>query len=429
MADLRTALFRSLADDGGLFMPADIPVLDASFWKSAQDLTFPELAFQLANALLKDCIPPSVIRSICDEAFDFELPLIRLEDEVYALELFHGPSLAFKDFGARFMAGLMAYLIEDSANSQLGTSTVNILVATSGDTGGAVAMGFLGTPGVKVTILYPAGKVSYWQELQLTTMGRNITAIALDGTFDDCQALVKKAFQDQELMEKLWLSSANSINLFRLIPQSFYYAWIYAQLGNGLKGGRLVVSVPSGNFGNLCAGLLAQRMGCPISHFVASTNFNDVVPRYLEDGVYKPLPTVSTISNAMDVGSPSNWERISHLFGNDYESIKRQISGYSFSDEVTTLAIEQVYGLHQYLLEPHAAIGYLGLKTYQKSHLPCTGVFLGTAHPAKFTEVLPVELGLKVEIPNQLKQLERKTKKIEELPNDFDLLKSFLLEN
>ncbi len=437
-ADLAHALFRSLAPDGGLYMPANIPDLGTQFWDQIDALSFQEIAFELTNALIGQFLPSDALRKICNQAFDFEVPVTWLEDDVYVLELFHGPSLAFKDFGARFMSRIMSNLLQSGTDlsevlgkvdqTESGTGPmVDVLVATSGDTGGAVAMGFLGTPGIRVTILYPKGKVSHLQELQLTTLGQNVRAIEVDGTFDDCQALVKQAFNDSTLRGKLWLTSANSINLFRLIPQSLYYAWAYAQLKGKLKQDRLTISVPSGNFGNLCAGLLIQRMGCPITQFVASTNVNNVVPRYLSTGLYDPQPTIPTISNAMDVGSPSNWERIAHLFKNDYGQIRKLITGFDFSDEVTTLAMSQIFALRHYILEPHAAVAYLGLKTYLKQNLPSTGVLLATAHPAKFTDVMPAEVAKAVEVPERLAVLRGRPKVAIPISNDYAALKQILL--
>lgn len=416
-ADLATALFKSLAPDGGLYMPASLPDLGADFWATSHELSFPQLAAALCKAVLGTLIPDQVIDRVCQEAFDFEVPLVELDPDVYALELFHGPSLAFKDFGARFMARLMSWLLD---SGQMAANNVDVLVATSGDTGGAVAMGFLGTPNIRVTILFPEGRVSALQQAQLTALGQNIRAIAVKGTFDDCQRLVKQAFADTALNQQYQLTSANSINLFRLLPQGFYYAWAYSRLKDRLKNGRLVVSVPSGNFGNICSGMIMQRLGCPITHFVAGTNANDVVPRFLKSGQYEPLKTIPTISNAMDVGAPSNWERIAHLYHQDHSKIKKQLSGYAFSDEVTTLAIEQIFGLRHYALEPHAAIGYLALKTYLKSNLLATGVFLGTAHPAKFLDVMPEHVAAAVQIPDRLSALANRAQEFATIDADYE---------
>src|SRR5476649_157867 len=332
----KEAVFNSMPQDKGLYMPVEIPRLDDKFLTNLDGYTLPEIAFHVAKNLLGDDIPDNDLKTIIDDAINFYAPIVELEENVYVLELFHGPSLAFKDFGARFMSRVMSYFLEK------GEKQLDVLVATSGDTGGAVALGFLAVPDTRVTILYPKGKVSDIQELQLTTNGQNIRAIEIDGTFDDCQALVKQAFTDKELNEKLRLTSANSINIARLIPQTFYYFNAYAQL---LKQGinKAIFSVPSGNFGNIGAGLLALKMGLPVEHFIAATNVNDTVPEYLKTGVYRPKPSVATLSNAMDVGDPSNWVRIADLFKTDMGELKSLVTGYSYNDEQTLKAIEWIY--------------------------------------------------------------------------------------
>ena len=413
-----------MPQDKGLYMPVNIPRLDDKFIDNLDSYTLPEIAFHVAQNLLGDDIPADDLKSIIYDAINFYAPIVKLEESVYVLELFHGPSLAFKDFGARFMSRVMSYFLEE------GEKQLDILVATSGDTGGAVALGFLGVPNTRVTILYPKGKVSGIQELQLTTNGQNIRALEIDGTFDDCQALVKQAFTDKELNEKYRLTSANSINIARLIPQTFYYFNAYAQL---LKQGksRVVFSVPSGNFGNLGAGLLAWKMGLPVERFIAATNANDTVPQFLTTGVYQPKPSVATLSNAMDVGNPSNWVRIADLFKDDMNQLKNLVTGYSFDDEETLKAIHAVYDHYNYVVCPHTAIAWQALKDYQQDvHADDTaGIFLSTAHPCKFPDVFPDEIASHIEIPEQVRSLHTKAKHSVALGNDFAEFKAYLLKN
>src|SRR6201996_4376982 len=344
----KDAVFNSMPQDKGLYMPASIPHLDDKFMNNLDSYSLPEIAYHVAQNLIGDDIPVDDLQAIIHDAINFYAPIVRLDEQVYVLELFHGPSLAFKDFGARFISRVMSYFL------QKGEKQLDVLVATSGDTGGAVALGFLGVPNTRVTILYPKGKVSEIQEQQLTTNGQNIRALEIDGTFDDCQALVKQAFTDPELNAKFRLTSANSINIARLIPQTFYYFNAYAQM---LKQGRdkVVFSVPSGNFGNIGAGLLAWKMGLPVEQFIAATNANDTVPAYLKTGVYEPKPSVQTISNAMDVGNPSNWVRIADLFKNDSEILNKLITGFSYDDGETLAAIEKIYNTYHYIACPHTA--------------------------------------------------------------------------
>jgi threonine synthase len=420
----KEALFNSMPQDKGLYMPVNIPRLDEKFINNLDSYTLPEIAFHVAKNLLGDDIPENDLKAIIDDAINFYAPVVELEENVYVLELFHGPSLAFKDFGARFMSRVMSYFLED------GEKQLDVLVATSGDTGGAVALGFLGVPNTRVTILYPKGKVSGIQELQLTTNGQNIRAIEVDGTFDDCQALVKQAFTDPELNEKFRLTSANSINIARLIPQTFYYFNAYAQL---LKEGKdkVVFSVPSGNFGNIGAGLLAWKMGLPLEQFIAATNANDTVPEFLKTGVYQPKPSVQTISNAMDVGNPSNWVRIADLFKEDSEKLKSLITGFSYDDNETRDAIEKIYGSYNYIACPHTAIAWQALKDWQQDQPTgkVTGVFLSTAHPCKFPDVLPKHIAKAIIIPEQVKELEGKVKQAASLGPGFEEFKSYLLAN
>ena len=420
----KEAVFNSMPQDKGLYMPVFIPRLDDKFLDNLDSYTLPEIAFHVAKNLLTDSIPEDDLKAIISNAINFYAPIVELEENVYVLELFHGPSLAFKDFGARFMSRVMSYFL------QKGEKQLDILVATSGDTGGAVALGFLGVPNTRVTILYPKGKVSGIQELQLTTNGQNVRAIGIDGTFDDCQALVKQAFTDPELNEKLRLTSANSINIARLIPQTFYYFNAYAQL---LKEGKdkAVFSIPSGNFGNLGAGILAWKMGLPVGHFIAATNVNDTVPEFLKSGVYQPKPSVQTISNAMDVGNPSNWVRIEAMFKDDPEQLKRLISGFSYDDEETLSAIGKIHASYNYIVCPHTAIAWQALKDWQQDQPTgkAAGIFLSTAHPCKFPDVLPKHIAAEIVIPEQVKQLKGKRKHAVSLGKDFAGFKTYLLNN
>ena len=431
------AVFKSLPDDNGLFMPASLPRLPASFFATIEARTFSDIAFKVAEALLSDEIPADELRRLIEDAIDFDAPLVKLNDQVQVLELFHGPTLAFKDFGARFMARVMSWFLQKNPQQQ----DVNILVATSGDTGGAVAQGFLGVPGIQVTLLYPKGKVSDLQEKQLTTVGRNVTALEVDGTFDDCQRLVKQAFLDADINRKLNLASANSINISRLVPQSFYYFQAYAQLKQqpGFDPNREVVfSVPSGNFGNLCGGLIAQRMGLPVHRFIAATNANDVVPQYLALGEFTPRPSVRTLSNAMDVGNPSNFARLLAFYQADdadtavrWTAIKKNVIGKFYTDAQTKEAIRAVYEQYNgYVMCPHTAVGYLGLQDYlRETDSDAYGVVLATAHPAKFLDVVEKAIGKDYPLPPALQVLVTKEKKATPLGKQYENLKAFLLEN
>jgi len=413
-----------MPQDRGLYMPVNILRLDDKFINNLDQYTLPEIAFHVASNLIGDDIPADDLKAIIDDAINFPAPIVKLEDNVFVLELFHGPSLAFKDFGARFMSRVMSYFLEK------GEKQLDVLVATSGDTGGAVALGFLGVPNTRVTILYPKGKVSDIQELQLTTNGQNIRAVEVDGTFDDCQALVKQAFTDVELNNEFRLTSANSINIARLIPQTFYYFNAYAQL---LKQGinKVIFCVPSGNFGNIGAGLLAWKMGLPVEHFIAATNVNDTVPEFLKTGIYQPKPSVATLSNAMDVGDPSNWVRIADLFKDDADELKKLVTGYSYDDEETLNAIKFVYDDYNYVVCPHTAIAWQALKDWQQDNFKAdtAGVFLSTAHPCKFPDVYPESIAGKVVVPEQVKELEKKDKQKVLLGKDFEGFKKYLLDN
>lgn len=419
----KEAVFNSLPQDKGLYMPVSIPKLNPEFLANLANYSLQEIAFEVAKTMLTDAVPENDLKAIVEDAINFEAPIVKLEENVYVLELFHGPSLAFKDFGARFMSRVMSYFLQE------GEKQLDILVATSGDTGGAVALGFLGVPNTRVTILYPKGKVSPIQEQQLTTNGQNIRAIAIDGTFDDCQALVKQAFVNAELNERFRLTSANSINIARLIPQAFYYVNAYAQL---LREGKseVVFCVPSGNFGNLGAGLLAWKMGLPVKQFIAATNANDTVPQFLSTGFYKPKPSVQTLSNAMDVGNPSNWIRIAHIF-QDPEKLKQLVTAGSYTDAQTKAAIEAVYKKYNYVVCPHTAIAWQALKDYQAAHPEdkSAGIFLSTAHPCKFPEVFSEEIAAKIVVPEQVKELQSKPILSANLGTDFAGFKKYLLEN
>ncbi|WP_026632713.1 threonine synthase [Dyadobacter alkalitolerans] len=397
-ASAEEAIFNSLPADNGLYMPESIPQLSPDFIANIENTTFNEIAIEITHTLFGDEITRSEIETIIHKAYDFDAPVLQINEQDYVLELFHGPSMAFKDFGARFMAAIMSHYLLRSKKQ------INILVATSGDTGGAVAQGFYKIPGISVTILYPSGKVSDIQEKQLTTLGHNVTAIEIDGTFDDCQKLVKEAFLDPELNAKFNLASANSINIARLIPQSFYYFSAYAQLKK--LGKPVVFSVPSGNVGNLSAGLLAYKMGLPVEHFIAATNLNNAVPRYLESGAYEPRPSIETVSNAMDVGNPSNFVRLQRFFEDDWTLVTEKITGFYFDDEQTKTAMREVFEKSEYVICPHTAVAYKGLQEYHKLNTSdFTGVFLSTAHPAKFIDLVEETLEKSIEIPERLELL------------------------
>ncbi|TDS11046.1 threonine synthase [Sphingobacterium paludis] len=419
----RDAVFTSLPQDGGLYMPEVIPVLDPAFIRNIQQYSLQDIAFHVASALIGDDIPAADLKAIIADAINFDAPVKFLDAEQAVLELFHGPSYAFKDFGARFMSRVMGYF------STQGDQLLDVLVATSGDTGGAVALGFLGVEGTRVTILYPKGKVSKVQEDQLTTNGQNIRALEVDGTFDDCQTLVKTAFNDETLNAQLRLTSANSINIARLIPQTFYYFWAYAQVRS--QGAQQVIfTVPSGNFGNIGAGLLASKMGLPVTHFVAGTNINDTVPRFLQDGRYAPKPSTQTLANAMDVGNPSNWVRIQDLFKQDIDAIREVVSSYTYTDEETKQGMEEMYARYNYVACPHTAIAYLAAKQYRKEH-PGTyaSVFLSTAHPCKFPDAIAAEAFSAIELPAEAVALAQKERLVTPIGVDYEGFKSYLLAN
>jgi threonine synthase len=420
--DLEEAIFRGLPPDNGLYMPYEFPVLPSSFFESIHTRSLPEIAKAVCKNLLGDDLTDAEIDGIIDSSMTFEAPVVSLEENVGVLELFHGPSMAFKDFGARFMAAIMSHYLIKSKRE------IRILVATSGDTGGAVAQGFFNTPGISVTILYPSGKVSDIQEKQLTTLGGNVTALEIDGTFDDCQRLVKQAFLDEELRSSFNLASANSINIARLIPQSFYYFAAYAALRKQGITKPVVFSVPSGNFGNLSAGLMAYQMGLPVQAFVAACNANHPVPDYLASGNYHPKPSVETISNAMDVGAPSNFIRMRLLAGEEIEQVRKIVKGYDTSDEKTKEIMLDVYQRTAYVMCPHTAVAYDGLTQYGVEYPgDYYGVLLSTAHYAKFLPTVEETLGTKVEVPTRLAELLDKQKKSIPMGTDFEGFKKYLL--
>lgn len=416
--NFKDAVIKGLAPDGGLFYPESLPQLDKSFIDKLPNLSLAEIGFEVSKLFLGDDIPSDKLQEICEDALNFPTPLVSFEPNVYSLELFHGPSCAFKDVGARFMSRCLNYFAQESDEK------ISILAATSGDTGSAVAHGFLGIENIEVVILYPSGKVSQIQEQQLTTLGNNITALEIDGSFDDCQALVKKAFQDKDLNKAMKLSSANSINIARLIPQSFYYFYAYGQLKNQNKD--LVISVPSGNYGNLTAGLIAKQMGLPIKKFIASSNINKVVPEYLNTGKFENKASIPSISNAMDVGSPSNFDRMMTLYRENHPRICEDLKGASFNDEQTKEAMQKVFENTGYILDPHGAVAYLGLKEKLDTENEL-GVFIETAHPAKFIDIVEEVIETKVEIPDYLKSCLTKEKSSIKMSANYQDFKNYLI--
>lgn len=422
MVTLAEAVVKGLAADRGLFMPDHIGKMPKAFFNNISSMSLQEMSFAVAYMLFGDDIDSDDLKHIVSDTLNFDIPLVKVDDQRYSLELFHGPTLAFKDVGARFMARLLGHFNRQNGEDRM----VNVLVATSGDTGGAVANGFLNVPGVRVFVLYPSGKVSRIQEAQFTTLGNNITAIEVNGTFDDCQALVKSAFMDKELNSHMMLTSANSINVARFLPQMFYYFYAYAQL---MKAGEdlnnIVVAVPSGNFGNITAGLIAKFMGLPVKRFIAANNRNDVVYNYLQTGVYTPKPSVATIANAMDVGDPSNFARILDLYHNSWEAIKAEISGFTYTDEQIAQTLADVYRQRGYLLDPHGAVAYRSL---QEGLQPGeVGVMLETAHPAKFKSVVDSIIGEDIDIPQRLAAFMENPKQSVRMPSAFGPFKQYLL--
>lgn len=402
-ASFSEAVIRGLAPDRGLYFPENISRLDEVFLEDLTNKSMVEIGVEVMRPFVGGTIPDDRLRKIVTDTLCFDFPVNKVNDNTATLELFHGPTMAFKDVGARFMARCIGYFNEQSPKK------VTVLVATSGDTGGAVASGFLGIEGAEVIILYPKGKVSHIQELQLTTNGKNIKAVEVDGVFDDCQEIVKSAFIDKDLKRKLNLTSANSINVARWLPQSLYFFFAYQQFKRLGLDKKLVFSVPSGNFGNICAGIVAKRLGLPINHFIASTNINDTVPRYLQTQNYQPNSSKQTISNAMDVGNPSNFIRIQSLYKNNFDSLKQDFSSYAYDDAETKLALAELHQKHNYVADPHGAVGYLGLKDFLKKNPDYYGIFLETAHPIKFRDTVEDTLGLTLDIPTQIQNILDKT--------------------
>ena len=416
----KDAVIKGLAPDKGLYFPEKITKLNKTFFDQIEDFSNEEIAFEVIKQFVSDEIPEKELKQIIEETINFDFPIVSIEDNIAALELFHGPTMAFKDVGARFMARCLGYFNKDKK-----TAKVTVLVATSGDTGGAVASGFLGVKGVDVVILYPRGKVSDVQEKQLTTLGQNITALEVNGTFDDCQAMVKTAFLDKDLIANKNLTSANSINVARWLPQMFYFFFAYKQLKNKQK--ELVFSVPSGNFGNICAGLMAHQLGLPVKQFIAATNVNDIVPNYLKTGIYTAKPSKQTISNAMDVGDPSNFVRVLEIFKNDDTKLKEVLSSYSFTDKETQKAMKEIKEHFNYVADPHGAVGYLGLKKYGID-TNAFGIFLETAHPVKFLNVVEPIINETIELPKQIKEVIDK-EKVSLKISTYSELMQFLLKS
>jgi len=419
-SSFKNAVIKGLAPDKGLYFPETITPLPSSFFETIETLSNAEIAYEAIKQFIIPEIPETVLKQIIEETLSFDFPFIELNESISVLELFHGPTMAFKDVGARFMARCLGYFNQDNSEE------ITVLVATSGDTGGAVANGFLGVKGVKVVILYPSGKVSDIQEKQLTTLGQNITALEVDGVFDDCQDMVKKAFLDEELTNNMQLTSANSINVARWLPQMFYFLFTYKQLKS--KYNDIVFSVPSGNFGNICAGMMAQQLGLPVQQFIASNNANNAVTEYLDTKSYNPKSSIQTISNAMDVGNPSNFIRILEIYQNDFKTLSEHLKSYSFSDYETKVAMKDLYMQHNYIADPHGAVGYLGAKSFLKSNPDSHCVFLETAHPSKFLDVVEDVLKVNVGIPSQIQKVMGKEKIFTKI-NSYNELKNYLLNS
>ncbi|MEP7374037.1 MAG: threonine synthase [Chitinophagaceae bacterium] len=419
LVDFKEAAIRGQAPDKGLYFPEQIPKIKKEIIEGIESLSNEEIAFNVIRPYIGETIPEDKLLQIVSETIHFPIPLVQVNESIWSLELFHGPTLAFKDVGARFMSRCLGYFLKGENRK------VTVLVATSGDTGGAVANGFYGVEGVEVVILYPSGKVSPVQEKQLTALGKNIHALEIEGTFDDCQQMVKQAFTDQELNQNLFLTSANSINVARWLPQQFYYFLAYKQWVD--KKHPPVVSVPSGNFGNICAGILANRSGLPVQHFIAACNVNDVVSNYLQTSNFKPQTAVPTLSNAMDVGNPSNFVRILEIFNHQIPELKNKLSSYSISDANTIATIREIYQQHNYLLDPHGAVGYRALKKYLEANPSQKGIFLETAHPVKFPNAVEETIGKKIDIPFSLKEIMDQEKKSILMKGNYNELKSYLM--
>ena len=423
IVNFKEATIKGQAPDKGLYFPESIPQLPKNFIGNIDNLSKEEIAYTVIQPYIGDVIPKNELERIVAETINFEFPLVKVEENIFSLELFHGPTLAFKDVGARFMSRCLGYFVNHPDSYR--DKKITVLVATSGDTGGAVANGFYNVDGVDVVILYPSGKVSSVQELQLTTLGKNITALEVDGTFDDCQALVKKAFADDEVNKKLFLTSANSINVARWLPQQFYYFFAYQQWKD--KKNLPVISVPSGNFGNICAGILAHQSGLPVQHFIAACNANNIVPNYMQTENYTVKKSVATLSNAMDVGDPSNFIRILEIFNKEFLSLKNVLTSYSISDEETRSVVKDVFLNKNYLLDPHGAVGYIALKKYLETHPSLQGIFLETAHPVKFYDVVEPIIDQPVPMPGAIKDLLKEKKRSIKINFDYASFKDFLL--
>jgi threonine synthase len=420
LVDFKEGAIRGQAPDKGLYFPEHIPVFDSSFFYNIEKMKNEEIAFQVIQPYVGNSIPEKVLKQIISETINFPIPLARINDKIFSLELFHGPTLAFKDIGARFMSRCLGYFAKERDQKLI------VLVATSGDTGGAVANGFYGVEGVEVVILYPSGKVSSVQEKQLTTPGKNIHALEVNGNFDDCQQLVKQAFADKEMQQQIFLTSANSINIARWLPQQFYYLFAWKQWPD--KKHPPVISVPSGNFGNLCAAMLAHASGLPVQHFIAACNANDVVPEFLQTGNYRPKKTVATISNAMDVGNPNNFPRILEIFEEDISELKRMLSAYSVTDDETRATIKKIYQQYNYLLDTHGAVGCLSLERYIANNPESKGYFAGTAHPVKFYDVVEPVIEEKISLPSSVAAIMEKEKFSIKMDVSYSFLKEFLLK-
>ena len=420
LASFREATIKGQAPDKGLYFPEAIPQIDKGLMDAIEKVSNEEIAFRVIKPYIGNELNDDDLFKIVSETVSFPIPLVRVNDNIFSLELFHGPTLAFKDVGARFMSRCLGYFLKDESKK------VTVLVATSGDTGGAVANGFYDVSGVDVIILYPAGKVSAVQEKQLTTLGKNIHALEIEGNFDDCQQMVKQAFIDSDLTKKLFLTSANSINVARWLPQQFYYFFAYKQWPE--KGSAPVISVPSGNFGNICAGILAKQSGLPVHHFIAACNANDAVTKYIETEIFQIQTAVPTLSNAMDVGNPSNFIRILEIFHHQFPELAKNLSSYSISDEETIATIKDVYERSTYLLDPHGAVGYLSLKKFLQMHRGRKGIFLETAHPVKFPDAVEAATAKKIEIPPSISSLMKSEKKSIKMSASYESFKNFLLD-
>ncbi len=420
LTSFKEATILGQAPDRGLFFPERIPQVDKGLIEKISDFSDEEIAYRVIAPYVGSEIPEEKLRQIVSETVNFPIPLIQVNDSIFSLELFHGPTLAFKDIGARFMSRCLGYFVKDDSRK------VTVLVATSGDTGGAVANGFYNVDGVEVVILYPSGKVSPVQEKQLTTLGNNIHALEVAGTFDDCQQIVKQAFADKELTQKKFLTSANSINVARWLPQQFYYFFAYKQWLE--KDSPLIISVPSGNFGNICAGILAMQSGLPVDHFIAACNVNDIVSDYLETQQLKPRQAVATLSNAMDVGNPSNFVRILEIFQHQFPALKNKLSSFSITDAETESVINEVFKKYQYTLDPHGAVGYLALQRYLAEHSNAKGIFLETAHPVKFPEAVERATGQEIKKPEHISEIMDREKVSTVISPEYEALRSFLLE-